>query len=591
MAQIKAYGIQWPDNCDALTIELIMFREKISKRLDWDAGGFPPMHHFKKIARALWPEDLSIKTHVRFFWHPWADLMLHKACIHKYLALAGAGGTGKSEFFAIWAIINYLADPMHTTVLVTSNTIGAAKLRIWGKIVKYWEACESLGLPGKLVNSLNKIVYVDPNGKPSDISGIMLVSIDKSKAKEATEKIQGVHNENIIFVGDELAAMSESATQAAFYNLPKGCRRFQFIGLANPDSRTDTFGKFAKPKAGWNSISVDSEEWDTDWGVCIHLDGFKSPNFLLGYKKYDFLPSIEELDIVPEDARNTSKFWQQWRGFWAPDGISDRVYSEIEVINSGAMEKAVWLNNDKTRIAFCDPSFTNGGDSTFACIATVGNAIEPRGLKVLEFDKWVEFKEDITNLTKTRSVQAVEWFRKLCMDEGVQPYYAGYDSTGGGGPWGDLLSQAWSREVFGLSFGKSASELPVSAYDPTPSNERYANMVTEIWYSGKEYMRANQLKGIDDRMMSEMCQRKLDPRGEKNLNLRIKVMPKSQMKAENGGNSPDYAESAFGCLALARERCGLDSGSAVRMQNPQQQKKSNWKALFSKLGSVYNKAA
>ena len=63
------------------------------------------------------------------------------------------------------------------------------------------------------------------------------------------------------------------------------------------------------------------------------------------------------------------------------------------------------------------------------------------------------------------------------------------------------------------------------------------------------------------------------------------------MKAENGGISPDYCESAMGALALARERCGLDSGSAVRMQNPQQEKKSNWKALFSKLGSVYNKAA
>lgn len=934
MAAIKAYGLSWPNGHNNLTIELAMFREKISKRMDWNQGGYEPMHHFKQVAKALWPEDLSIKTHVRFVWHPWADLMLERACKHKYLAVAGAGGTGKclaphtpvlfhdghigradsvrvghllmgddstprtvlaanpgrsnmvriaplkgdpwecnddhiltlkkswahkcqqhtvgqvidisvkdyisqgvtfkdqwklfctgvefpeqpveidprvygmwlgdgssaapvitspdsekevneyftsyfermgysirkgyygkscptwlishagkhrnpffelirestgltspsdtskprkrilnrylhnsrkvrmellaglldtdgytngtyfeiacshkgldddiiylarslgfrvvssekqvplngkmyrttrihitgdtwtiptlrkkcrpkqrtdstmtkfsveqigegdwygfqldgngrfllgdftvthnSELYAIWAIICYLADPMHTTVLVTSNTMGAAKLRIWGKIVKYWEACERLDLPGKLVNSLSVIRYVSPEGKESDISGIMLVSIDKSKAKEATEKIQGIHNENVIFVGDELATMSESATQAAFYNLPKGCRRFQFIGLANPDSHSDTFGKFAKPKAGWHSITVESEEWETDWGLCIHLDGFKSPNFILGYKKYEFLPSLEELDVVPVDARNTAKFWQQWRGFWAPDGITDRVYSEVEVINSGAMDKAVWLNNDKIKIAAIDPSFVNGGDSTFACIATVGYAVDPMGLKILQFDEWIEFIEDITNTTKTRNVQAVEWFRKICTDRGIKPYHAGYDSTGGGSVWGDLLMQAWSREVFGLGFGKKASELPVSAYDPTPSHERYANMVTEIWYSGKEYMRANQIKGIDDRMMSEMCQRRLDPRGEKNLSLRIKVMPKSQMKAENGGVSPDYVEAAFIALALARERCGLDSGSAIKKQNPQNREAAkNWKSIFSKFSSAYKQS-
>lgn len=591
MAEIKAYGIKWPKGYNNLTIELAMFREKISKRMDWNLGGVEPMHHFKQVAKAIWPTDPSIRANVRFVWHPWADKMLEKACKFEYVGVAGGGGSGKSQFFAIWAIINYLADPLHTTVLVTSNTIGAAKLRIWGKITGYWEACEHLGFPGKLVNSLSVIRYVGPDGRESDISGIMLVSIDKSKAKEATEKIQGIHNENVIFVGDELAAMSPSATQAAFYNLPRGTRRFQFIGLANPDSRTDTFGLFVKPKSGWNSITVESEEWETDWGICIHLDSFKSPNFLLGYDKYDFLPKLSELEKVPEDARNTAKFWQQWRGFWPPDGITDRVYSEIEVINSGAMNKVTWINNDKTLIAFVDPSFVNGGDSTFACFGTVGYAADPMGIKTLQFDEWLEFKEDITNTTKTRNVQAVEWYRNACIQRGVQPRYAGYDSTGGGAVWGDLLMQVWSREVFGLGFGKAASELPVSAYDPTPSNERYANMVTEIWYSGKEYMRANQIKGIDSRMMNEMCQRRLDPRGEKNLSLKIKVMSKKEMKAENGGVSPDYCEAAFGCLALARERCGLDSSVVIRASNPHNQAPGgNWKQLFSKFSSAYKAA-
>ena len=586
---IHQYDFNWKKGTHQIAIELAMFREKITKRIPSDIGGVDTFFHFKRIAKAFWPEK-DTKAPANFIWHPWADRMIQAACKHDYIAIAGSGGFGKSEAFAIWAIINYLADPENTIVLATSTTIKASKQRIWGKIVKYWNVCEKLGLPGKLIDSLNTIRYVDKNGKATqgDLSGITLIPGEKKKEKDATGKMQGIHQKNVIFVADELSELSEAITEVAFYNLSKGCERFQFIGISNPASYVDAFGKFAKPKEGWETISVDDDDWETSRGICLHFDTFKNPNMIAGKKIYSWMDAPEDLEKVPVEERNTASYWRMYRGFWCPAGVSDQIYSEVEILNAKATDKAIWLDNNLIRVAFLDPSFTNGGDRTILYFGTVGKLAEPHGFSGLQFDEYIQFSEDVTDKTMTRSQQVVKWFRNECIVRGVQPRNAGYDKSGAGGPLGDFISVAWSKDVFGLQFGGRASEKPVSAYDPTPAHDRYVNHVSEIWYSAKEYMRTGQIKGIGSDLMVEMCQRKLDPNGEKNLNLRIKVLPKTEMKSRFG-MSPDIADAGMGLLALARERLNLDSSNATKALNPSNQVTTKtWKTLFSKF-DIYTK--
>ncbi len=583
---LHLYGFNWKKGTHQIAIELAMFREKIKGRIPKDTGGYDTFHHFQRIARALWPEKDS-KAAVNFVWHPWAERMIRAACDHEYLAIAGSGGCGKSEAYAIWAIINYLASPEDTTVLATSTTIKASKQRIWGKITRYWGVCEQLGLPGHLVDSENKISYVGKDGKRSDLSGIVLIPGEKKKERDATGKMQGIHNKNVIFVADELSELSEAITEVAFFNLSKGCERFQFIGISNPASYVDAFGKFAKPKDGWETITVDDEQWDTVRGVCLHFDGLKNPNMIAKKKVYSWMEGPQDFEKIPEEARNTSSFWRMYRGFWCPAGITDQIYSEVEILNSKATDKAIWLDNEKARVAFLDPSFTNGGDRTVLYFGTVGKLAEPHGYKGLQYDEFLIFQEDVTDQSMTRSQQVVQWFRNECMARGVQPRNAGYDKSGAGGPLGDFISVAWSKDVYGLQFGGRASDKPVSAYDPTPSHERYVNSVSEIWYSAKEYMRTGQVKGIGDELMREMCMRKLDPNGEKNLALRIKVLPKSEMK-QRFGISPDIADAGMGLLALARERLNLDSTTATKALNPNNKSDGKgWKQSFSKFSAIY----
>ena len=171
-------------------IELACFREKMAERMPRNLGGVGPSWHFKAIALSLWPEE-SVSGNPHFIWNSWADRMLRAACKYRYLAIAGSGGFGKSEFFAIWLIVNFLCDPANTICLATSITVSVSKKKLWGKVVTFWTPLEKLGFPGKLVDSLHIIRYVDENGVPikGDLAGIALVVGERKKEKEAVGRL------------------------------------------------------------------------------------------------------------------------------------------------------------------------------------------------------------------------------------------------------------------------------------------------------------------------------------------------------------------------------------------------------------------
>src|SRR6185503_15224520 len=211
---------------------------------------------FKRIARRLWPTNAKPPKQ-SFIWHPWADDMLHEACRTPYVALNGGASTGKTEFEAVWAIINWFCDPANTCVLVTSTGIKEARQRIWGSIVKYYNSVP--GLPGKLLDSVAMIRTDDGTGKRYDSKcGIHVVAGDKSKEKENIQKLIGIHVPRVFLIADELPELSPALYEAAMTNLATA-PKFQMIGSGNFKSIYDSFGTFCEPKEGWLSVDADTE--------------------------------------------------------------------------------------------------------------------------------------------------------------------------------------------------------------------------------------------------------------------------------------------------------------------------------------------
>jgi hypothetical protein len=538
------YGFKSPLKYSELELELFLFR------IRWpiENGGLGPMGHFKNITRLLWPE----KSPAHFFWHPWAEKMISEACSRKYLGVIGCASSGKSDAFAVWAVVNWLCAPQETMVLVTSTSLKDSRKRIWGAITHYFIK-SVIPLPGKLVDSIGIIRTDDGTGHFNDRQGIALIAGEKKKEREAIGKMIGMKNTRLFIIADELPELSDAIYEAALSNLATN-PEFQMVGIGNFASIYDPLGRFVCPKEGYDSVTPDLTEWETENGYCIRFDGLKSPNILAGQRLW---PKIYDGDMLVEHRKtlgqNTVGFWRMVRSFPCPENAENCIYSDADLVSCA--DKPIWME-PPTRVAGFDPSFTNGGDRSVVVLGSYGMTKE--GIMAVCMDRYVLLREDVSIKGKSRSYQVVEQFMKLCLSEKIYPQNAGIDATAAGKAIFDIVAELWSHKVMAVQFGGNASEYPVSYNDFRHARDLYANRVSELWYVGLEFIRSKQLLGIRGDVAREMKSRRYEL--VKGSQARIKVESKSDMKMRIGF-SPDIADALFIMLDLCRVRLGAKCGA------------------------------
>lgn len=543
------YGFKSIHELDPLMLELTLYN------MDW--RGARAMH-FKNIVRMLWPEDAKppIKP---FVWHPWAEHMLEYACKWKYLGIIGCASSGKTNFGAIWAIVNWLSAPKESLILVTSTSLGDSRKRVWGDIKAYiQQSLLGKGMPCKIIDSRGMILTDDPAtpGQLNDKQGIALIAGAPDKERESIGKLIGMKNRRVIMVADELPELSPALLDAAFSNLSTQIDgTFQMIGIGNFKSVYDPLGEFVKPKMGYKNINPSMQEWETEKGWCIRFDGLQSPNILNGKNEWPIYGSKHLEEHRRTCKENSSQFWRMVRSFPCPEGMDDVIYSDADFIAGDAHNRVKWAF-PPVRVAGLDPSFTNGGDRSMAVIGSCGNDVD--GNHVVQVDRVVHLTDDVTRTGTTRNFQIAEAFRNLCVAEHVQPKHAGMDATAGGAVFYDVLVELWSNDVLPVKFGGAASEYPVNTADPRPSSEHYVNRVSELWYFGVELLKGGQLKGITDDMAMEMKSRKYET--TKGASVKIKVESKTDMK-DRVGYSPDLGDALMIVICVCRERLGLLAGA------------------------------
>lgn len=547
--------------------------------------------HYRNYVNWFWNEQNKRKS---FIWHPWAETAAREACRNKFLSIGGCSGSGKSIGFAPWAIGQFLKDPMNTIVVVVSTTVTGAKRRIWGYIEEYFNAIP-VPVPAKLQASFNQIVPFDGKKVISARTGIFLVAGEKGSEKESSDKILGFHANNVILILDELPDLSQAIVNTAISNLRQN-PNFQIIGLGNPCDYFDPFSLLAEPEVGWQNVDVNMERWKCkNGGTFLHFDSTRSPNILKGTTIYPFLPKMEEYQEAQESlGENSLLFWRQWRGFWPPEGAEDAIYSQAEIIKYGAnLSDVEWAVDEKqakllpmpqtatqnipyapVTLAFLDLGLVNGGDRSVLYFAKFGRDKEKK--PKLLFYKYVVLHEDVSDRINPREVQIVQAFRRECEKEGVHPSCAGFDVSGGGLPYRGFIEAIWSKDVVPIAFGGAPTDLPVSDTDKTPCKDKYANQVTEIWFSAKWLMRSGIIKGLGPEVIDEMCKRKYTT--NQGVDLKLKAEPKPEMK-KRMGKSPDIADSAMGLVSLVRRKFRFNATNASSAHIA---KNSSWKGFVRK---------
>jgi len=329
---------------------------------------------------------------------------------------------------------------------------------------------------------------------------------------------------------DEMPYTPEAIVEACV-NLESGSKRFEFKGLGNADDRLDPHGRMCEPKAGWDSVDVENETWETRRGICVHLDGLKSPNVKRKDRNYPGLLNQNDIETTAAIyGIDSPQFWQMRRGFWAPEGIQKTVLSLPMILKGKAREEAVF-DQEYILGAALDPAF-EGGDR---CTLRFGACGLMNGRKTLELRERM--------ILKTRNIpddpthyQIMRQARDLCLERRVHPYFFGVDSTGEGGGLAAIIQKEWSREIFCVEFGGRPSSSPVSSLSSKKADQEYDRMVTELWFMFRLLVQNEQIRGLDDESATEFCRRWWSMKG----NL-IALEMKDKMK-ERTRRSPDYAD-------------------------------------------------
>jgi len=536
---VVKYGRVWKGLND-VSVELICFRDYDKLKT---VSGLPREEHFWNIVSEFWPAG-SARAVDR---NPWAERAATAICNHKYLAISGCSGSGKTDTCALYAIISWLADPVGTSIMVSSTTLKESRRRIWGRIEDYWGALpEEVQMLGKLT-SYDGIIKCNPAVvQASNISSIQLIPGEKRKEKEATGKIQGTHNKLVILILDELTELSFAMVQAGLTNLSQNPKH-QVIGIGNPASPFDPHGQFSCPKNGWESVTEKDMEWETVYGYHIRFDARQSPNVVSGQNLYPYLPTLDQIEEAKRTlGENSTGFYRMWVGFWSPHGDDETIYSGADLVHYGATRTQVEWAYPPTPIAALDAAYTSGGDRCIIYYGAVGVEMGSRK-NVLLFDRYEEIFDDVMDKVTPRNYQIVRQFKTKCLERGISPRQAAYDLTANQA-FGDIMTGEWSPEVLGVQFGGRPSERH-------GATDQYVNRVSEIWFSLRDFFAGRQIFGVGDDFGLELTKRRFTS-AKKGGSLAVQVEKKKEMKGRTG-TSPDIADAGLILLELARVRFKL----------------------------------
>ena len=534
-----------------LEVELYAFKLGHSP----EEGGLGKFGHFKNAANLIWPD---------LIWNPWLERQIESMCENQWVSWTGCAASGKTFASALYALVWWLADPMHSSVILTSTTAKMIRKRAWANIQTLWRTSNGQ-FPGNMVDSKTTLQA----SKGDDKNAVFAVAVLDGSTSKAVANIQGIHSERMLAIVDEATDTPEAAFEATA-NLSKGCKEFQFLAIGNPHSTLDEHGRFSEPKDGWESVGIETQEWETLRGVCVRFDGLQSPNILAGKTKWEFLITQEQVDAsIKYEGEDSPRYWKYSRGFWPREGVVSTVLSETMCQKYRVTGQHAFVTESKM-LAGLDPAF--GGDRCILRFAKYGDL--QSGLMGIEFTEILDIKLSAGS-TEPIHFQIARQVKEACLARGVEPNHLAIDATGEGGGLCDILAREWSPHICRVEFGGKASNKAVSDEDSRPSHEAYANRVTELWFSVREWVIREQVKGFDHGTIVEFCQRMFDDKKRK-----IVVERKADMKGRTG-QSPDLADAAVLVIEMGRT---LGAGHLRKKT----QSDKEWETLSLKYDAIYN---
>lgn len=559
------YDLIWPDGTEPLRLELHMIKSGGSWTQDGRQFGNGLAFHYEEACKLAWP-------HIQ--WHKWM-ILCHSEIRRpdaKVTVLMGAGSTGKTCVAGWEYLLEYYSSPNDTLVLISSTDIRGLELRVFGEIKMLHEMAITRHpwLPGNMIDSKHCIATqdleeaeADERIKARDLrSGVMGIPTVQGGKNVGLGKWQGIKQKHLRLIADDCTAMN-STFLSAFSNLNNNVD-FQAIICFNPDDILDPGGIAAEPKDGWGGHLEPTETsvWDTKFynGRCINLVGTDSPNFFPGSEGnpplYPYLVSQKKIDeTLSAFGKNSFEYFSQCVGVMKISQLARRVITRDLCRQFKTAEKALWSGRGKlTKVAALDAAY--GGDRCIGGYAEFGECAD--GQMRLQFNPPHNVPVRVgTDKPMDAEDSISEYESAFCKANDISPENFFHDSTGRGS-LGTSLARIWSAQCHPVEFGGAPTKRPVTMDTFVKDmqtgtrrlkrcDEHYSKFVSELWYSLRFAIEADQIRGLPEDVMNELCMRQWD----RVKNDKIEVESKQEMKLRTR-KSPDLGDWAAIILEGAR---------------------------------------
>lgn len=339
---------------------------------------------------------------------------------------------------------------------------------------------------------------------------------------------------------------------------------FKAVFLGNPLDVSDSLGRAAEPKDGWNSIGEPTKTtvWQSRFldGVTINLVGTDSPNFDFPSDKPPRYPYLIHRGKIASTVSfygvNSHQYYSQCLGVMKVGANARRVITREMVKQFAAQEEVVW-DGPTTKIYAIDPAYGNiGGDRCVGGYIEFGKELEGKTVIAVGSPKIIPVSYRNTGMPED---QIAQYVRDECERLEILPGNVFFDSTGRGS-LGTAFARLWSPDVNPVEFGGTASNRPVSLdlhiRDGVTGlrrlklcREHYSKFVTELWFSWRYCIESGQIRSLPSEVVDEGCMREWKMvRGD-----RIEIETKDETK-ERMGRSPDMADWLVTAIEGARRK-------------------------------------
>lgn len=354
----------------------------------------------------------------------------------------------------------------------------------------------------------------------------------------------GIKNKRIFLIADEASFMARAFFDS-IANLNKN-HGFKAIALGNPQDPGDSLGLICEPhesEGGWDGViqGVKTTSWRCRMPEtrCVQLVGTDSPNFDVPDNVPEPFPFIIGRKAIKNDLEyygpNSLQFQMMDLGVMPKNAQARRVLTRTLCDEHGVRAQPIWADTQQTQLLGLDASYSAvGGDRTALTHLSFGRGISGRDLAAMLAPPIII---PIKNPKRSPEEQIAIAVREYAEKHNIPPEHVFFDSTGRGTLM-SAFARLWSPVVVPIEFGGKASERIVSNVINVPAFEHFSKRVSELWFTVRYLVEADQLCGLTEDVIEEGCMREWGMVAGN----RVEVEPKDKTK-KRMGRSPDLFDS------------------------------------------------